>query len=330
MARTSATSRLLGLFLIFVSVVLLALVAFHRGSRADGRVPDDKSSGETTPGTPKDLLSYAELPAIHVTVTNPAALAVDSDGNIYVGGRTIAALNPAGKQQAASARFENPVTALAVVGAEMVFAACRNEVRILQRQGDRLESRGVWATLDEGAVISSIAAGSGCVVVADSLARSAWIYNLEGERVGQLRSSDANGFTTPDLLMDVAIAPDATIWVANPGRHRLESFDRKGNPGRMWGAASTTLEGFAGRSNPAHFAILADGSFITAETSVVRIKVYRPNGTLDAVVAEPDAFAANARDLDLAVDRAGRIFILDTKANAIRIFSRTPAETHPK
>jgi hypothetical protein len=82
------------------------------------------------------------------------------------------------------------------------------------------------------------------------------------------------------------------------------------------------VEGFAGCCNPSHFIILEDGSFVTAEKGIARIKVYNILGKLESIVAEPDLFIEGTVDLDLAVDSKQRIFTLDHKKKAVRIFSK--------
>jgi hypothetical protein len=48
------------------------------------------------------------------------------------------------------------------------------------------------------------------------------------------------------------------------------------------------LEGFAGCCNPVGLAVLDDGRILTVEKAISRIKIYRTDGTLDAVVAGAD------------------------------------------
>ena len=82
------------------------------------------------------------------------------------------------------------------------------------------------------------------------------------------------------------------------------------------------IEGFAGCCNPSHFVILENGSFVTAEKGIARIKIYNRLGNLESVVAGPDQFIEGTVDLDLAVDSKQRIFAMDQKKKAVRIFSK--------
>jgi hypothetical protein len=80
------------------------------------------------------------------------------------------------------------------------------------------------------------------------------------------------------------------------------------------------IEGFCGCCNPSHFAIREDGSFVTSEKGIPRIKVYDRLGRLAAVVAGPDNFDEGTVGLDLALDSAQRILVLDPARRAVRIF----------
>ena len=80
------------------------------------------------------------------------------------------------------------------------------------------------------------------------------------------------------------------------------------------------IEGFCGCCNPSHFAILEDGSFVTSEKGIPRVKIYDRLGRLASVVAGSDRFDEGTVGLDLALDSAQRILVLDPARRAVRIF----------
>ena len=81
-------------------------------------------------------------------------------------------------------------------------------------------------------------------------------------------------------------------------------------------------EGFCGCCNPVRFAINNDGSFVTAEKGIVRIKSYDQSGKFLSIVAGPDEFDTDCPPIDMALDPDGRIIVLDPSRNEIRIFVR--------
>ena len=125
------------------------------------------------------------------------------------------------------------------------------------------------------------------------------------------------------------------LRVVNPGRHRIEAYTFDGDLEFSWGKFSTNVEGFCGCCNPVNFAILEDESFVTCEKGIIRVKIYDAEGSFVGVVAGPEQLVegnisltclfpegCHSGGFDVAVDRKGRILILDTIRNAVRIFTR--------
>jgi len=124
----------------------------------------------------------------------------------------------------------------------------------------------------------------------------------------------------PSPYFDVAVDPDGFLWAANTGRHSLENYTREGKLRSSWGEFSMEIEGFCGCCNPSHFAILEDGSFVTSEKGIPRVKIYDRLGRLSSVVAGPDRFDIGTVGLDLALDSAQRILVLDPARRKVRTF----------
>ncbi len=80
------------------------------------------------------------------------------------------------------------------------------------------------------------------------------------------------------------------------------------------------VEGFSGCCNPGNFAMLEDGSFVTSEKGIERVKIHHPSGEFKCVVAAPDLFEEGTIITDLAVDPNGRILVLDSRKGLVRIF----------
>jgi len=111
------------------------------------------------------------------------------------------------------------------------------------------------------------------------------------------------------------------LWVTNPGRHRVEAYAFDGSPRESFGESGAAIEEFCGCCNPTHLALLPDGRLVTSEKGLPRVKVMRPSGELDCVVAGGERLAAGVVGLDLATDAAGRVLVLDPKQRAVRVFA---------
>jgi Lon protease-like protein len=116
--------------------------------------------------------------------------------------------------------------------------------------------------------------------------------------------------------------------VVNPGKLRVETYSLDGDFGRdsTWGRSGPTPADFVGCCNPVHIAQLPDGRFVTSEKGSPRVKVYSEAGEFECVVATPASFSDKAKNLDLAVDASGRIYVLDAVRKAVRIFERKAPE----
>ena len=81
--------------------------------------------------------------------------------------------------------------------------------------------------------------------------------------------------------------------------------------------------------------MLGDDGFVTCEKGLVRVKTYDSDGKFVAAVAGPEQLVgpgpqsvcdipANCRSggFDVAADSAGRVYVLDTIKNIVRIFSK--------
>jgi len=176
----------------------------------------------------------------------------------------------------------------------------------------------------EKAYLTSIAVDDLYVYVADAGSRRIWRYSKEGGtpmEIGEKEQADGmRGFFVPSPFFDIDIGTDGSLWAVNPGYHALENYRPDGMLISMWENSAFTIEGFSGCCNPAHFSLMPDSSFVTAEKGLPRVKIHNVDGSLRCVVAAPDQFEEDATGLDVAVDDNGRIYVLDPSRNQVRIF----------
>ena len=71
---------------------------------------------------------------------------------------------------------------------------------------------------------------------------------------------------------------------------------------------------------PPELPLMEDGSFVTSEKGLVRIKIYDQSGKLMSVVAPPDLFKEEGKAPDVCVDEQGVIYALDFDRDMVRIF----------
>ena len=219
-----------------------------------------------------------------------------------------------------------PVTALAFTPEGDLLLAQQIFIQVYRQSGELQDS---WPTIDSSAYITSIAVRGEHVFVANAGDPSVMVYTRDGEVIhtfdGRNRPDRHYGFVVPSPYFDLGFDQTDRLWVANTGVQSIENYHYDGSLAGEWGVASHELSGFIGCCNPAQFTILANGSFVTAEKGLVRIKVYLPSGELESVVAGPDAFHPDAEPPDLTSDELNNIYILDITGEMIRKFERKAA-----
>ena len=281
------------------------------------------------------LLKWSEsLPALETGMDLPTALAVFDGGNICVGGdKAIVIMSADGKEVR---RMDLPLApqALAVAG-KTIYAASRNTIAVLTSDG-REQAR--WAPLNEKAHLVSLAVSDEYVYAADAGNRAVLRYDRKtGERTYKNGRQDSgaflSGFKAPSPHLDVALTPAGELLTVDPGRSRVQFRDVYGDVLTSWGAQGSEITKFYGCCNPAAIALLADGSVVTYEKTLQRVKVYSPDGKLVNVAAGPNEFSDHPKDStvvpDIAVGRDGRILVLDPVRKVVRIFKRKVAPRRP-
>lgn len=284
------------------------------------------------------LIGYEQTARVPLSLTEPRAVAVGPEDQIYVAGDQAIHVYSAGGGRVKQIALDGRVQALAVGGPEhehpgRIYAGLGGRVDVLDAQGKRVAS---WAPAGEKSLVTSIAAGEHDVFVADAGLRAVRRYDLDGKLLARIGDADPahgfRGFFIPSPHFDLAMAPDGLLRVVNPAMHRVEAFTADGHLELSWGKATLAIDGFCGCCNPANIAVTPDGNIVTAEKGIPRVKVYTPEGKLVWVVAGPELLAphvtstAETRDelklkvVDVAADSRGRVLVLDPAARSVRVF----------
>ncbi len=135
------------------------------------------------------------------------------------------------------------------------------------------------------------------------------------------------------------------LHVANPGQHRIETFTPEGHweSSLSWQSNSAGVTGFAGCCNPVGLDTLADGRIVTVEKDIMRVKIYRPDGRLDCVVAGPEILGRKPQSIPqlaaitpssedekrtvfVAALENGNVLVFDPLWRIVRLFSPDRSE----
>ena len=320
--------RILGALLIVgagIAGVALALLFFLREAENSEQPNPYEYRIDAFLSVPAELIRYSETGRIKPDMKGIAGIAVDRSNRVYVAGATGVAIFDGTGASAGGFPIAEPGLCLAVDGQGLIYVGMRDHVEVYDSTGAR---EAAWESMGEEARITSIAVSSAQVFVADYGSRSVWRFANSGALIHCLggtaspKGDGESGFIIPSPYFDVAADPDGTVWIANPGRQRVEHYTAEGRWLSLWGKSGMGIGEFCGCCNPSHLALMPDGKFVTSEKGLPRVKVCNRAGELESVVAAPNQFKKDAVGLDVAVDSAGRVWVLDASAGAVRVFQR--------
>jgi hypothetical protein len=290
---------------------------------------------------PKLILYEESAGAIQTSFAASHGIAVDSKGSIYVAGdKAIRVFGRSGDLLSEIKLAAEP-SCLTVVADGTMYIGLKDHVEVYDAQGQRQAN---WDSLGTDAILTSVAASGDNVFVADAGNRVVVRYDTAGKIIGHIGKKDSTrnvpGFVIPSPYFDVAVPRDGLLRVVNPGCRRIEAYTFDGDLEFWWGEPSAAIEGFCGCCNPANIAVLPDGGYVTCEKGLVRVKVYSSEGEFVGVVAGPSQLVrggecrvcdlpaeCQAGGFDVAVDQAGRVFVLDTIKNVVRTFTRMKGQS---
>jgi len=329
---------LIGLAVVIAVVALVLLDTTGKKGSGLGKeyLYDVKDLAKIDP----NLILYEEsAQSLSTGFTDSHGIALDSQGSIYIAGDRAIRIFAQSGDLLDEIELTDAPRCLTVADDDKIYIGITNHVEVYGQQGKRLAS---WGSLGERAVLTSIAVSKSDVLVADAGNRIVLRYDITGRLINRIGAKDKErnipGFVIPSPYFDLAVGRDGLLRVVNPGLRRIEAYTFDGDLEFWWGKFSSAVEGFCGCCNPVNFAILEDESFVTCEKGLIRVKIYDPEGAFVCVVAGPEQlieggasrvseFGAGSQTggFDVAVDAQGRIFILDTINNVVRIFIRKKA-----
>jgi hypothetical protein len=325
--------HLLGRWTPWIVVLVLAavVVAVFAVSREAGR---DRAPADLDPAfvydverykvIPEERIGYRETARFDTGLESAKAIAAGPAGEIVVGGDERVRVFTASGVPTRALLLGYAPQCLTVSSEGELWVASHRAVernplhgpltRVLEIPGKKTH-------------ITSIAVSRDALFVADMGERAVRHYTLAGDLVGRIGTKDQDrnvpGFVVPSPYFDLLVARDGLLRIVDPGRHRVTAFTVDGYLEQSWGRPSFALEGFSGCCNPSHIAQLPDGSFVTSEKGIARVKVYDAEGRFVTAVVGTEGLDTESVPCDIAVDGQGRILVLDPGRSVVRIFEST-------
>lgn len=269
---------------------------------------------------------YTEIDKIIPKLDSIRSIYIDKQDKIYISGNSRLLIYNNKKELLNEFDITGTANCIATDNQENIYLVYKNRISVLNNKGKEIRD---WSS-DYKSFFTSVAISDSNLFVADARNKHVRKYDLNGNFFKLIGGKDSlsrpKGFIVPSPYFDLLIGRDKELWVVNPGLHTFEAYDFDGKIISTWKRTSMNVDGFSGCCNPSHIALLSNGSFVTSEKGIVRVKIHLPNGDLFCVVAEPAQFKKGTKGLDLAVDSKNRIYVLDPVKKEIRIFNKKVIE----
>jgi sugar lactone lactonase YvrE len=239
-------------------------------------------------------------------------IAVDGHGQLYAAGDSeINAIGPNRRWPTS-----RPAHSVAVAGDGTVYAGEIGQIEIFDGAGKLLHT---WRDAKLLGRVTAIGFTRDSVLAGDAADRAIRRFDAAGKFLNNIgKDNSTNGLLIPNGVVDFAVDAHGIVHAANPGKHRVERYtpggELLGHIGRFDGVDPA---GFTGCCNPTNVAVRE--VLYTTEKAGPRVKAYDFSGKLLAVIAT-DLFDANCKNMSIAVDSRGRVYVVDTVKAAILVF----------
>jgi hypothetical protein len=243
-------------------------------------------------------------------------LAVDARGQLLAAGDSEIKMFDASGRIKRRWSTSRPVLSVAVAADGAVYAGELRQIEIFDGSGKLVNTWRDETLLQRVTAIGFVHDG---VLAGDSAGRAIRHFDRNGRFRNNIgKDNPVNGFLVPNGVVDFAVDAHGVIHAANPGKHRVERYlptgELLGHIGRFHG---TDPAGFGGCCNPTNVAV-RDRIYVT-EKAGPRAKVYDFSGNLEAVIESAD-FDPNCKNMSVAVDARGVVYVADTVKLAILVF----------
>ncbi|MGD9201503.1 MAG: hypothetical protein PVI26_08080 [Chitinispirillia bacterium] len=323
--KQNTTFIITGIIVISIIIWAIILIPYYKNSNIFNPAPHKafQYNLDTLRLVDTALINYTEQSPIKLNIENPAAITFDNLDRLYIAVSHKVIRRDSSASSETIISTDEPIHCIYFDENNTLYAGFKDRLTVYDKSGTGKLS---WPTNEKKSHITSIARSKNIIFIADAGMRIVWSIDTTGKYLRKIGEKDPSknipGFIVPNPHMDMVIGRDGSLWVVNPGRHRIENFRPNGDLISFWGKYGVDIKGFCGCCNPVHLALLPDGSFVTSEKGLTRVKVYSPSGILRSVVAEPIIFHPRASGLDIAVNSYGKIYLLESYEKKIRIFKK--------
>ncbi|HCE42242.1 MAG TPA: hypothetical protein DET40_01675 [Lentisphaeria bacterium] len=273
--------------------------------------------------TRPEIILFDELKPIPAGFKRASCTAIGPDGLIYAGGDTQVSVFDMEGRKLWQIDLQIRPTCIAVADNKDIFVGSSSQVSVFNKEGADTRT---WK-FEKGSIITGISLAGKKVFIADAGKKMVHVKDLdspekEEHKIGVAsKETGDDGIVVYSPFLDVTASDNDLVFVTDPGRHRVKLYSYSGGLVSTWKSNPTpAIEGFSGCCNPTYIALRPDGSIVTSEKAIPRIKLYSSTGEFIGVVAPPESFSDSQSPCDVAVDRNGGVYVMDSAKGNIRIF----------
>lgn len=285
--------------------------------------------------TDPKLVQYEPAGRFVSPLPEPNRIAIGANEQVLIASGKGVSVHSASGEHLFEIPLAEPARCVAFGGGN-IFIGLRDHIEVFAPDGKWLRR---WEALAGKPWLTGLAADDDSLFVADSGNRVVWRYDRSGKLQGKIgrkdKDRDVPGLVLPSPYLDVKLGADGLLRVNNPGRHVVEVYTKAGELEFSWGKPGAGIRTFCGCCNPIGLALLPDGSVVTCEKGLPRVKVYSAKGDFVCVVAGPELFPGNAEKgallnksngryggMDAAVSPSGRVYVMDLMSGEVNILRR--------
>jgi sugar lactone lactonase YvrE len=249
---------------------------------------------------------------------NLTGIALDSQDNVYAVGDSNVKVFQSNGTLFRSWSTSQPGLSLAIAG-QKVYVGQEGQIEIFDTSGQLLRN---WRDSERMGRVTAIGFLADEIFVADASARCLRRFKTDGSFLNSLgHDNRMRGFNIPNGTLDFAIDSEGIIHACNPGKHRVERYTSEGELlGHIGRFDGRDPEGFPGCCNPTNVTVSPQGQIYVTEKAGPRAKVLDSEGKLISVIAT-EVFDPNCKNMDLAVDSQGLVYVVDTVRLQINVFA---------
>ena len=278
------------------------------------------------------MVNYRQVKIISGKGTSPDqfsaslnGIAIDPAGLLYAAGDSeVKVFDPEGKLLRRWPT-EKPAICVAINDGGHVFVGEEGQIEQFDATGQRLDT---WRDAERLGAVTAIDFFADHVLIADAKDRCLRRYDKTGTWLNNIgKDNRTKGFLIPNGYLDFSVDSEGIIHAANPAKHRVERYTMSGELlGHFGKFGMRRPEDFPGCCNPTNLTLTTKGHIIVTEKAAPRMKVFDSAGHLLAVVGA-EFFDADCKNMDVAVDSQGRVYVIDTVHLNIRVFAPDSVES---